>query len=567
MIPQFFNKIFGHLKDQYSIDGRSISLFRISLGVVLLIDILLRIPEIGSFYTDNGVLPRYVELTNTVNHFKFSIHHAFGSIFGQVLIFVLHLFVTTLFIFGHQTKLTTFILWVLTSSLHSRNYLVLQSGDTALRLFIFWSLFLPIHGNHSFDTYSKKLKLVTNKFFNVGTLAIFSQIAIIYFFAGYEKSYESYFLSGDALRLAMNLERYATTFGHSLLAFPEFLKFGSRFSYLAELLCPIFLFFPFKNWIFRSVILFCFLSFHIGTVFMMEVGFFPFISITMWILLIPSQAFDYLKKFKKINSVEVSIGHQFYNLPFRALLIMLNLFEVKIHFSNETNEFKINNKEASKDELINLIVRHSLFYTPWTARILRFFMKFTMELNQLSFSTYKSLAQKSVTAIGCLLLLYNVVLNLRPLKNLSSTSRKIVQEVEGFDLLKHGLNFEQRWGMFSPEPSRSDGWHIIYGERYNGAKVDLWGTDFRTPLEKPESVAATYRNQRWRKYLDTVVRETHKGYRPYFLQHICYEINKYKKNPLMKLKKVYHRFTEELTLENNEVKINEIDYGSVTCLK
>ena len=156
MVPQFFIKIYGYLKDQYSIDGRSISLFRTSLGMVLLIDIILRIPEIGSFYTDNGVLPRYVELTNTVNLYKFSIHHAFGSIFGQVLIFSVHLFVTFLFILGHQTKLTTFILWILTSSLHARNYLVLQSGDTALRLFIFWSLFLPVHGNHSFDTYGKK---------------------------------------------------------------------------------------------------------------------------------------------------------------------------------------------------------------------------------------------------------------------------------------------------------------------------------------------------------------------------------------------------------------------------
>ena len=165
MVPQLFNKILGYLKDQYSIDSRSISLFRTSLGTVLLIDILLRIPEIGSFYTDNGVLPRYVELTNTVNLYKFSIHHAVGSIFGQIVIFGIHLYVTLLFIFGHQSKKTTFILWILTSSLHSRNYLVLQSGDTALRLFIFWSLFLPIHGNHSFDSYRNQVTSISKKFF------------------------------------------------------------------------------------------------------------------------------------------------------------------------------------------------------------------------------------------------------------------------------------------------------------------------------------------------------------------------------------------------------------------
>ena len=101
--------------------------------------------------------------------------------------------------------------------------------------------------------------------------------------------------------MAMNLERYATKFGHYLLAFPEFLKFGSRFSYIAEILCPVFLFIPFKNWIFRTFILICFIFFHLGTAVMMEVGFFPFVSITMWILLIPSQGFDYLKLLKNFT--------------------------------------------------------------------------------------------------------------------------------------------------------------------------------------------------------------------------------------------------------------------------
>ena len=217
--------------------------------------------------------------------------------------------------------------------------------------------------------------------------------------------------------------------------------------------------------------------------------------------------------------------------------MFLNLFEVNIKFVDDQEKLTIDGRETSKDEFINLVVRHSAFFTPWLAPVFQYTLNLILNLKPFYLPRLHRFGKNFVATLGFLLLTYNIILNLRPIKTLGTTTRELVNQFESLDLIKHGLNFEQRWGMFSPAPSRSDGWHIIYGERYNGAKVDLWGTDYRFPLKKPESVAATYRNQRWRKYLDTVVRETHKGYRPYFLQHICYEINKYKKNPLFKLKK------------------------------
>ena len=59
-----------------------------------------------------------------------------------------------------------------------RNYLVLQSGDTVLRTFLFWALFIPIAGNFSFDGFSGRVKNVT-KVFSVGMLGIIFQVSII----------------------------------------------------------------------------------------------------------------------------------------------------------------------------------------------------------------------------------------------------------------------------------------------------------------------------------------------------------------------------------------------------
>jgi len=566
-------KLREYLFQEFAIDSRAITPFRVTLAVVLIFDLLMRIPEIGSFYADNGVLPRYIELSNPINYLRFSIHHMFGSITGQVLVFIVHLVFAFLYAIGYRLKWITPILWIFTSSLHVRNYLVLQSGDTVLRLFIFWSMFLPIFGELSFDRFAGKTKEIGKKIFTIGLFGMLSQIAIIYFFAGYEKSYETYFGTGDALQYAMNLERYATDFGISLRAYPELLKLLSRISYGAEVLCPIFLFIPFKNWIFRTIMLITFISFHIGTVAMMEVGFFPFISMTMWVIFLPAQFFDLLKNKKGLEKNKFVIKNSGNNFWKKTAIIFSYVVDAEVEVEPASSlSFCINNNEVSKEEFIKKLSRHSILFSRYTEKLINCLLGFVFNLDDLDIvSKFKLnfIGKKAWLVIGVFFVSYNILLNLKPYKFTSNRIKMFLDYIESIDELKHGFNFEQRWGMFSPYPSKSDGWHIIFGERYNGNKVDLWGTDFRAPMKKPESVADTYRNQRWRKYLDTVVRDSHKGYRPYFLQHICYEVNKGKKNPMFKLKKVYHRYIEELTLEGGKgvAPLKEIDYGSVTCLK
>ncbi|MFT4730328.1 MAG: hypothetical protein ACI9UN_004852 [Granulosicoccus sp.] len=43
----------------FSLDFRSIALFRVLLGAFLLCDLLLRSVDLSDFYTDAGVLPRH----------------------------------------------------------------------------------------------------------------------------------------------------------------------------------------------------------------------------------------------------------------------------------------------------------------------------------------------------------------------------------------------------------------------------------------------------------------------------------------------------------------------------
>ena len=100
-----------------SLDLRSLALFRVCLGLILLADLGIRAGDLHPHYTDAGVL-RADEIALLV---------------------------------GFYTRAATFLSFVLLLSLHNRNPLVLHGGDSLLRLLLFWSLLLPLGACWSLD--------------------------------------------------------------------------------------------------------------------------------------------------------------------------------------------------------------------------------------------------------------------------------------------------------------------------------------------------------------------------------------------------------------------------------
>ena len=46
------------VRDLFGIDTRSLAVFRIALALAILADLLIRAPDLGALYTEEGVLPR-----------------------------------------------------------------------------------------------------------------------------------------------------------------------------------------------------------------------------------------------------------------------------------------------------------------------------------------------------------------------------------------------------------------------------------------------------------------------------------------------------------------------------
>src|SRR5689334_19621469 len=113
------------LKEMFSTDLRSLALYRIGLGVVMLADLATRVMDLSVFYTDAGLAPRSLVLSSLPKPYAISIHMISGSLPSQVIIFTLHAAFAILLLVGYRTRLMTILCWFFTMSLDNRTQVVL----------------------------------------------------------------------------------------------------------------------------------------------------------------------------------------------------------------------------------------------------------------------------------------------------------------------------------------------------------------------------------------------------------------------------------------------------------
>lgn len=317
MLNNIYNKIEEIFTNLGKIDYRSLAIFRIGIGLLILIDLIFRLPDLWAFYTDQGILPRFALLQFFSDANRFSVYNISGQFWFVLLLFIISAISALFLIFGYKTKLASFISWFLLLSLHNRNELVLQAGDNLFHIIMFWSLFLPLGKVWSLDSLLGKTKFeniqepnVQNSvkqsgqncgyISNIASLAVLIQVAITLLFAallktGNEWIWPNFTASGIALRV----NYLGTPFGRWLLNFPELLKVSTALLAYIELYSPLLLFFPFKNDKFRiivlPIILVMLFSFGLG----LEIFLFPYIFIVCFTLFIPSIFWTWLaNKFK-----------------------------------------------------------------------------------------------------------------------------------------------------------------------------------------------------------------------------------------------------------------------------
>lgn len=295
------SKALLRLKDYFSFDTRALALARMGLGISVFIDVLWRMQSIEWHYTDIGTMPRDVFLSQFAFPWTSSLHLMNGTYAFAFILLAFHAFFALMVAFGFKTRLFTFLLSLFTISLHNRLWYLNNGGDDALRSLLFFAVFIPWGEMWSVDWWRSGHSKTPRQVSGAWTAVWFLQAFCIYFVSYILKTSPIWRQDYTAIYYSSHLDLFATSISKFLRQFPSFLKASTILTILLEWLGPLVLVLGFLaprkwwKWVKGGVVV-SFWSLHIGIIFMMSIGLFPFYCIFMWFFFIPSEFLDLLEE-------------------------------------------------------------------------------------------------------------------------------------------------------------------------------------------------------------------------------------------------------------------------------
>lgn len=282
-------QVWAKLRDLFSIDLRSLALFRIGLGVCVLADVVTRSSDLVGLYTDHGALPREVLLAMDGRGVYLSAHYwASSQTWLQALLFWTTGAAAVALLVGWRTRLATLTCWYLVSSVQIRQPLGYMAGDSILRLLLFWGAFLPLGARFSWDGSRETLPRPRNAHFSGATVALLIQVALIYWTTGLRKSGPLWW-DGQAVSYALRADEWATPVGVWLRGMPSVLEPLNYATLIVELFGPFLAFVPLQTGSFRLATIALFWVFHLSLAAAMNIGLFPLFSLVAWLPFLPPQ--------------------------------------------------------------------------------------------------------------------------------------------------------------------------------------------------------------------------------------------------------------------------------------
>ncbi len=299
-------QLVSYIRNQFSLDLRSVSLMRILIGSVLLLDILIRVTDLKAHYTDDGVLPLNALFSHAWNPWLFSLHTMSSNAYFQGILFIIQIAFACTLIIGYRTRLSTIVSWILLVSVHNRNPMILQGGDDLLRMLLFWTMFIPWGAYYSAD--SNYTKTSETKIFSTATLGYMIQVGAVYFFSAMLKTSPEWRTENTALYYALSLDQLVLPAGQLIYPYYELLKSLTFIVFRLELFIPILLLIPLFNGALRNIAAVMFILLHIGIGASLFVGLFFLIGISSSVGLLSGKFMDKLhEKLQRFTSTHQSI--------------------------------------------------------------------------------------------------------------------------------------------------------------------------------------------------------------------------------------------------------------------
>ncbi len=581
----------------FSIDTRTLAFVRVLTGLVIIMDLISRSMDLTSMYTDQGVLPRTM-LLSAANNWTFSVHAIGGSYMFVTFMFLLAGVFALMVSLGYRTRLMTILSWLMVMSIQNRNPLVCYGGDSVLRMLLFWGMFVPWGAKYSIDSlrygFNRLSDHLPKKIFTMGTIGMTLQVLYIYLFTALFKNGPEWHADGTAVYFAIAIDELASRFNFILREIPvDFLK-GMTWTVLAwEWIGPFVVAWP--HWKVRVVGLIGFFLLQLGFFTFMVLGLFPVFSTLAILIFVPSEVWDklegYFIKSRQRNlkiyydpscgfCQHVVIALNRFLLFDSAQLIPANM-DSSIH-----DQLRKNNSWVVKDEIghtylkgqaLIAVFNHSPLF--WPIGKLLGLLKNVLDKIYIAIannrpewpafqhfpngliSRYSTTQSMAVMVLALWCLLYITLFNFHKYDETALPVPKSLIWVSGI------FKVDQNWAMFAPAPYRADGWFVIPAELANGDTVDIFKNGAPVNWERPERVAATYRNTRWSKYLRTIRQPKYKTALKHYVRWLWRDWDKNHPSD-QRLQKFQMFFVMETNLANWETAPpNKIALWSQDCRK
>lgn len=449
---QKLGSVYARLKkeagERLGIDARTLAAFRVSLGVAVLVNIAMRSRDLEAFYTDAGVLPPSVINEHFSGLPRYSLHTLGGSVEFQAFLFLLTAAFAVALVVGYRTRVATLALFVLVVSLHARNILVMNSGDTLLTRMLFWSVFLPLGEKWSVDA-RRRSEERRDRVASVATAGLLAQVAVVYAVNGVFKLRSEEWMSGEAVPTVFELTAYTTPLGSSLTQFPDLLVFLNYLWVAMLVASPLLL--VFKGWL-RAAFAGMFVAAQVGLLVTMTIAVFPIVSLAGLVAFTPSVFWDAVARLRRRvgDSREESQSPQ--------------------PSSSSPSSPEADSRRSPRGSAY-------LSFFPW--------------FDDADLRSLRRLRKVAVSGALAVFLLTVLVMNASAVGYVDTSGAP--EPVE--ETVKY------KWSLFAPNPVSNDRWYVARGKLESGGVVD--------PLHRSSSFTFDRRpdpfpNARWRKYLDSV---------------------------------------------------------------
>lgn len=272
-------------------DLRSLALFRVAVGLILLIDLFFRSVHFRAHYTSEGILPLKFYLSQPDLSFRYwSIFYINDSPLFVGILLLLAAAAAVCLTVGYRTRLSGWLCWVFWLGLHHRNPLIVHKGDSYLLLLLFWGCLLPWGRRFSVDAAAQAPRENQRAHLSLACAGYLLQVCYLYWFSAVYRTGPTWAVDGSALYYTLHLESDLTWFAPWMLPLEPVLKFLSFATILFEAFGPFLLLLPFAWSRILSVLLI--VSFHFGIMAVMNLGLFAWICIAGPLGLLPALVWE-----------------------------------------------------------------------------------------------------------------------------------------------------------------------------------------------------------------------------------------------------------------------------------